>query len=323
MEIPPTQYVHGFPFIDHGLPRDVYALQGGVWRGVIPAQDHPPAYLWMLERSGAFLYREKIWEDDKASITGGHMHVGSLLEVCAATMCFLRRLAGPVSLAPTYQLALALNGMKQRGVVAQRESLTSDILVVDEVGEVSAEEHRSASIPTKLETIVSFPLGVVYDLVAEALLELRPDLANQGKLERQLRLRHAFDDRRGRTRFLGFLDDLLAAKPARRAVVSLHHRRVGLLVETTGGSRFTYDPTYVGLPSARPLSPKLPVRIEPYEASGLLPFFENLLPEGAQLEILARQRKLDPTDKFGILLATLPSSIGDVQIHQEERVETP
>jgi serine/threonine-protein kinase HipA len=67
----------------------------------------------------------------------------------------------------------------------------------------------------------------------------------------------------------------------------------------------------------------MPVRIEPYEASGLLPYFENLLPEGAQLEILARQRKLDPKDKFGILLATLPSSIGDVQVHQEERVETP
>jgi hypothetical protein len=32
---------------------------------------------------------------------------------------------------------------------------------------------------------------------------------------------------------------------------------------------------------------------------------------------------VDPRDKFGVLLATLPSSIGDVQIHQEERVETP
>jgi HipA-like protein len=76
-------------------------------------------------------------------------------------------------------------------------------------------------------------------------------------------------------------------------------------------------------PDARPLSPTMPVRLEPYEGSGLLPFFDNLLPEGAQFEILVRHRSLDPRDKFAVLLATLPSSIGDVQIHQEERIGTP
>lgn len=322
-EIPHLQYVHGFPFVDHELPREVYGLRGGSWRGVIPARDHPPTYLWMLERSGAFLYRERIWEDSNTSITAGHIHVGSLLEICAATVFFLRRLSERVPLAPRYELTLALNGMKGRGVVAQREATPSDILLVDEFGPVSAEEHRSASIVAKLETVSSFPLGLVYDLVAEVLLDLRRDLTDRGKLERQLRLRHASDDRRGDTRFLGFLDDLFHAKPARRAVVSMNHRRVGLLVETTGGARFTYDRKYVEAPSARPLSPRMPVRLEPYEATGLLPYFENLLPEGTQREMLVRQRNLKPWDKFGILLATLPSSIGDVQIHQEERIETP
>jgi serine/threonine-protein kinase HipA len=322
-EIPFAQSVHGFPFVDHGLPREVYGLQEGVWRGIIPAKDHPPAYLWMLERSGAFLYREKIWEDDKTSITAGHIHVGSVLEISAATVFFIRRLAERVPLAPKYRLTLDLNGMKGRGVVAQREGMPSDTLLVDHVEKESAEDHRSASIDTDLDTIASSPLAVVYDLVAEGLLDLRPDLANRAKLERHLRLRHASDDRRGGTRFLGFLDDIFDGKPPRRAVVSLSNRRVGLLVETTWGSRFTYDRRYVERAGARPLSPKMPVRSEPYETSGLLPFFENLLPEGAQLEIVARHRGLNPQDKFGILLATLPSSIGDVQIYQEEKVETP
>lgn len=321
--IPPEQHAHGFPFVDHGLPREVYALEGGVWQGIIPAKDHPPAYLWSFERNGAFLYRQKIWEDSFGSITAGHIHIGSLLEICASMVFFLRRLAGQVHLVPRYELALNLNGMTGRGVVAQREGLASDMLLVDEPERLSPKERHSARIDVETETIASFPLGVVYDLVAEVLLDLRPDLTDRGKLERQLRLRHASDDRRGRTRFLGFLDDVLNDRPRRRAVVSLHGRRIGLLVETTGGSRFTYDRRYIETPGARPLSPKMPVRLEPYEATGLLPYFENLLPEGNQLEILVQQRRLDPRDKFGILLATLESSIGGVQIHQEERIETP
>jgi len=322
-EIPPTQYAHGFPFVDHALPREVYALEGGMWRGVIPAKDHPPAYLWLLQRSGAFLYREKIWEDDRASLTRGHIHIASLLEICADVVFFLRRLGGRIQLAPKYQLTLDLHGMKGRGVVAQREATPSDMILVDDPEEISDKEHHSTSHDVEIETISSFPLGVVYDLVAETLLDLRPDLADRRQLERQLKLRHASDDRRGRTRFLGFLDDVLEVKPARRAVVSLNGRRVGLLVETTGGTRFTYDQKYVELPNARPLSPKMSVRTTPYEATGLLPYFENLLPEGTQLEILVQKLKLDPQDKFGIMLATLPAAVGNVQIHQEERIETP
>lgn len=321
-EIPPHQYAHGFPFLDHGLPPEVYGLHDKVWRGMIPEQDLPPAYLWLLERDGAFLYREKIWEDDKASITAGHIHVGSLLEICAAVLFFLRRLAEQVSLSSRYQLTLEMNGMKGRGVVAQREFVPSDVFLVDEARHESTEEHRAASLSFDLDTMTASPLGVVYDLVAEALLELRPDLATRTALERQLKLRHAFDSRRGDLRFVGFLDDIFG-RPPRRAVVSLKGRRVGLLVETTGGSRFTYDRGYLDRPGARPLSPKLPLRSAPFESSTLLPFFENLLPEGAQLEILVRQRKLDPRDKLGLLLATLPSSVGDVQIHQEEKAELP
>jgi serine/threonine-protein kinase HipA len=321
-EIPPAQHAHGFPFLDHGLPREVFRLAERGWVGVIPASEHPPAYLWMLERDGSFLYREKIWEDAKASITGGHIHIGSLLEICAATVFFLRRLAEHVPSSGRYRIGLALGGMQGRGVVAQREGTPSDMLAFDEPVQISAESNCSASILAELEAIASSPLAVVFELVAATVRGLRPDLADHAQLDRQLRLRHAFDDRRGRIRFLGFLDDLLG-RPPRRMIVSLHGRRVGLLVETSSGSRFTYDRRYIDDPEARPVSPTMPVRQEPYESAGLLPFFDNLLPEGAQLDILVRRHKLDPRDKFGILLATLPSAIGAVEIHQEERIETP
>lgn len=321
--LPASEYAHGFPFVDYNLPKEVYALDFETWTGVIPAKDHPPAYLWLLEREGGFLYREKIWEDQKSSITGGHIHVGSLLEIAGATVFFLRRLARRASLSPRYQLAIELSGMKGRGVVAQRENLPSDMLLVDSPDREAETDRRRAAIDVDLAEIESWPLAVTYRLIAELLLTLRPDLANPVRLERHLRLRHASDDRRGGTRFLGFLDDVFNGKPPRRAVVSLKGRRIGLLVETPSGTRFTYDKNYASRPDARALSPKLPVRIEPYEATGLLPFFDNLLPEGDQLAILVRQRKLDERDKFGLLLATLPTSVGDVQVHQEEKVETP
>lgn len=322
-EIPHAQHVHGFPFVDHNLPGDVFGFRDGAWRGVIPQRDHPPAYLWMLEQNGAFLYREQLWEDDRASVTGGHIHVGWLLAICAATVYFVRRLAERVPLSPSQEIALVLNGMKGRGIVAQREWAPSDTLAVDEARAISSEDRIEASITLSLESLRSSPLAVVFQLVGQAVGELRPDLADRARLERQLRLHHAFDSRRSGIRFVGFLDDVLGGRPPRRAVVSMSGRRVGLLVETLWGSRFTYDRVYVEQPGARPLSPAMPVRSEPYEGAGLLPFFENLLPEGAQLEILVRRRELDPSDKLGLLLATLPASIGDVQIHQEERLETP
>ncbi|HET9623168.1 MAG TPA: HipA N-terminal domain-containing protein [Kofleriaceae bacterium] len=316
--LPHEQHVHGFPFVDYQLPREVYGLHGDRWRGVIPIADLPPVYEWMFERNGGFLNREKIWEDDKSSITHGHIHIGALFEICASVVFFIRRLASQALLSSRYRFVLDQHGMIGRGVVAQVESTPSDELRVDNPGIISTSNHQAASLDVELDTIRSYPLGVVYDLVAEAMLALRPDLCDRGKLERQLRLRHASDDRRGRIRFLGFLDAPLAAKPARRAVVSLSGRRVGLLVETAAGTRFTYDPQYVTRPDARALSPKMSLRTSPYESTGLLPYFANLLPEGVQRETLVQQRGLNEHDDFGVLLATLPAAVGNVEIHQEE-----
>lgn len=326
--IPPPQHVHGFPFVDHGLPSNVYGQHGDVWLGVIPQRDAPPAYLWILEQDGSFYYREKIWEDDQASITNGHIHIGSVLEICSNAVFFLRNLSRYAALSSRYCLRLRLGGMRGRSIVAQPDHLPSDVLRVDGQMPLSSDDqprdHHTAVIEVALNQMIESPLTVVYSLVAEVVREVRPDLADIRRLERQLRYRHASDSRRGGIRFLGYLDPFLHARPMRRAVVSVNNERVGLVVETPGGgSRFTYDPDYLVRSHARPLSPRMPLRSGPYESVDLLPFFENLLPQGAQLEALVHQRGLQPHDKFGILLATLPSSVGGLQIHQEERIETP
>ena len=67
---------------------------------------------------------------------------------------------------------------------------------------------------------------------------------------------------------------------SRRGIVRLAGVRAGVLEETEGGSRFRYDARYLARKGALAISRTLPLRVEPYVGRGLLPFFENLLPEG-------------------------------------------
>ncbi len=100
----------------------------------------------------------------------------------------------------------------------------------------------------------------------------------------------------------------------RKAVVQLDGQRVGLIEETERGTRFTYDPEWVGRKDAMPVSLTLPVRKEPYESRGVHPFFANLLPEGWLLMLSTQTLKISADDVFGLLLATCSDCIGAVEI---------
>lgn len=106
---------------------------------------------------------------------------------------------------------------------------------------------------------------------------------------------------------------------SRAGRVSLDGARVGRIEETgTGtGTRFTYDPGWLARPDAVPVSLTMPLRAEPYEDKGLLPFFENLLPEGWLLEIATSKLKIPKDDAFGLLLATCADCVGAVEIQPE------
>lgn len=104
----------------------------------------------------------------------------------------------------------------------------------------------------------------------------------------------------------------------RLGIVRLAGQRVGVIEETERGSKFTYDTAWVTRVGALPISQTLPVRAQPYEAPGLLPFFENLLPEGWLLELSTAKLKISKDDAFGLLLATCADCVGAIEVVASE-----
>jgi HipA-like protein len=101
----------------------------------------------------------------------------------------------------------------------------------------------------------------------------------------------------------------------RRGIVSLAGQRVGVIEElSAGGTRFTYDLSWLDRPDAKAIAISLPLRHAPYESEGLLPFFENLLPEGWLLDLARRKLGSAASDAFGLLLATCGDCAGAVEI---------
>jgi serine/threonine-protein kinase HipA len=84
--------------------------------------------------------------------------------------------------------------------------------------------------------------------------------------------------------------------------------------EPGGRCVFTYDPTYIqaGHPS---IAHTLKVRTEPYlSEQGLHPFFDNLVAEGWLRDTQARALKVDPNNRFALLLAFGHDCAGAVSV---------
>ena len=61
---------------------------------------------------------------------------------------------------------------------------------------------------------------------------------------------------------------------------------------------------------------RLPKRKEEYTSKTLFAFFDGLIPEGWLLNIVTHNWKLNPSDRFGILLVACRDSIGNVSIRE-------
>lgn len=98
----------------------------------------------------------------------------------------------------------------------------------------------------------------------------------------------------------------------REALVLVHGRPAAMLHESEDRRRYVlaYDEGYVG----PPVSLALPVCPEPHSFDGFPPFFDGLLPEGAQLEALLRAAKLDRRDLLGQLLTVGRDLVGAVTV---------
>ena len=105
----------------------------------------------------------------------------------------------------------------------------------------------------------------------------------------------------------------------RKAEVFLFERLAGRIVETDDGRcELAYDVDYMKEPDAEPVSPTMPFQEEPYWSDEMLPFFDGLIPEGWLLEIAEDTWKINPRDRFGLLLACCRSCIGAVGVREVE-----
>lgn len=97
----------------------------------------------------------------------------------------------------------------------------------------------------------------------------------------------------------------------RSALVKVNKVLAGRLIEMDDKTfRFIYEENYQGAP----VSLTMPITKRIYDFRYFPAFFEGLLPEGAQLEALLRQCKIDKSDHFSQLLQVGADVVGAVTI---------
>ena len=102
----------------------------------------------------------------------------------------------------------------------------------------------------------------------------------------------------------------------RTAYVFVRDDFAGILCETDSGYSFAYDAGYLEKSDSTSVSLTLPKRKEEYTSKTLFAFFDGLIPEGWLLNIVTHNWKLNPSDRFGILLVACRDSIGNVSIRE-------
>lgn len=105
---------------------------------------------------------------------------------------------------------------------------------------------------------------------------------------------------------------------ARRLQAFIDQTPIGLLEESNGLWRFQYQPDWVRHPQGFALSPHLPLTTEPLiDGASQRPvqwYFDNLLPEEGQRQLLARDAQLEAADAFGLLSWYGAESAGSVTL---------
>ena len=105
----------------------------------------------------------------------------------------------------------------------------------------------------------------------------------------------------------------------RKAFVYVRDTFAGILSETDEGYEFAYDGDYLKDENAPAVSLTIPKQEVPYFSRTLFAFFDGLIPEGWLLDLVADNWKLDPKDRFGLLLAACRDCIGVVSIRGEKQ----
>src|ERR1700692_618942 len=85
--------------------------------------------------------------------------------------------------------------------------------------------------------------------------------------------------------------------------VYFEQRHVGMIDVDKHGPAFTYDPKWIALRGAFPVSLTMPLRPERIPPETFLPWAANLLPESEQLRTLGQLLGMARSDVIGLLSA--------------------
>ena len=102
----------------------------------------------------------------------------------------------------------------------------------------------------------------------------------------------------------------------RQASVFVRDRYAGILQETDTGYLFQYDPVYLRSDHPCAVSLTIPLQEKPFQSNTLFPFFDGLIPEGWLLDVVTRNWKIDPSDRFGLLQVACGDCVGNVSVRE-------
>ena len=104
----------------------------------------------------------------------------------------------------------------------------------------------------------------------------------------------------------------------RQAQVFYQYQLAGLLTENEEGYFFVYESQYLENSNSKPVSLTLPLQKAAFQSKILFPFFDGLIPEGWLLNIAIENWKINPRDRFGLLLSMCRDCIGCISIIPNE-----
>ncbi len=91
----------------------------------------------------------------------------------------------------------------------------------------------------------------------------------------------------------------------RQARIFFKGEEAGLLTQhDDGGFTYRYHDQWFVDAEKPPISLTLPKTEKEYHSEHLFPFFFNMLPEGANKQVVCTQMRIDTEDAFGLLLTT-------------------
>ena len=108
----------------------------------------------------------------------------------------------------------------------------------------------------------------------------------------------------------------------RKAIIKMHDRIAGTILQNEDGYQFRYDEEYLESASPEPVSLTLPLQKAPFISRMMFPFFDGLIPEGWLLDIAKKNWKLNPRDRMGLLLTCCKDCIGAVSVFPLNEEET-